>query len=210
MAATIRLSQPCHPPLVLKSDNGSPFISQLVRDLLIQWGVVLLLSPVRRPQYNGSIEAANGPMKVRTEHQAALAGRKACPGNAGGEWISGDLVGARDQANRLLRPRGPHGPTPHDLWQQRPPITDRQRRRFVAAVAHVRCQLGLTPRHEPALAQSEPTVISARPQAAGRSVCVTRARSTQGAVERSAIVNALSACGLLHIRRRPFTLPITL
>jgi transposase InsO family protein len=86
------------PPLVIKADNGSPFISQVVRDLLHQWGVVLLLSPVRRPQYNGSIEAANGPMKIRTEHVAALAGRP-------GEWISGDLAGARDQANRLLRPR---------------------------------------------------------------------------------------------------------
>ena len=191
------------PPLVIKADNGSPFISQLVRDLLIQWGVVLLLSPARRPQYNGSVEAANGSMKIRTEHVAALAGRP-------GEWHREDLAVARDQANRLLRPRGPNGPTPHDLWQQRPPITDRQRRRFVAAVAHFRRQLGLAPRPEPGQSQRSSTVISARPQAAGRSVCVTRARSSQGALERRAIVNALSACGLLRIWRRPFTLPITL
>ena len=48
------------PPLVLKADNGSAFDNDQVRGLLAAWGVTLLLSPVRRPQYNGSIEAANG------------------------------------------------------------------------------------------------------------------------------------------------------
>ena len=163
----------------------------------------MLLSPRRRPQYNGSVEAANGPMKARTEHQAALAGRP-------GQWASDDLAAARQQANQLLRPRGPHGPTPQDLWLRRPPITDRQRRRFAAAVDRFRRELGLAPRQPSDATPSQPTVISARPQAAGLSVCVTRASSKQGALERRAIVNALSACKLLHIRRRPFTLPITL
>jgi transposase InsO family protein len=190
------------PPLVIKADNGSPFISQAVRELLAFWAVALLLSPPRRPQYNGSVEAANGPMKTRTEHQAVLAGRP-------GIWTSDDLAVARDQANQLLRPRGPHGPTPHDLWQRRPPINDQHRRRFAAAVADFGRRLGLFDAQPPADAQPEPTVISARPQAAGRSVCVTRARSKQGALERRAIVNALSACKLLHIRRRLLTLPVT-
>ena len=132
------------PPLVINADNGGAIDNELVRAMLIQWGVVLLLSPVRRPQCNGCVEAANGSMKIRAEHQAALAGRP-------GEWISGDLAIARDQANQLLRPRGPHGPTPHDLWQQRPPITDRQegsRQRFTAAVDYFRRQLGLSPRRK--------------------------------------------------------------
>jgi transposase InsO family protein len=192
------------PPLVLKADNGSPFVSQAVRNLLRRWGVALLLSPVRRPQYNGSIEAANGPMKRRTEHVAALAGEP-------GFWIATDLAVAREQANQSLRPRGPHGPTPQDLWLRRSPITDRQRRQFVAAVADFRRRLGLGDSQPPADAQLEPTVISApsRHVGTGLSVCVTRARSTQGALERRAIVSALSACKLLHIRRRPFTLPVT-
>lgn len=190
------------PPLVIKADNGHAFDNELVRALLTQWGVCLLLSPVRRPQYNGSVEAANGSMEIRTGQVAALAGRP-------GEWSSGDLALARDRANEVHRPWGPNGPTPHDLLATRPPITDRQRTRFAAAVAYFRRQLGLTPRHQPETAQCSATVISVRPQAAGLSVCAQRPRSSQGALERRAIVSALSACGLLHIRRRPFTLPIT-
>jgi hypothetical protein len=200
------------PPLVIKADNGGAFDNALVRELLDRWGVILLLSPVRRPQYNGSVEAANGSLKIRTEQAAALAGRP-------GEWSSGDLAAARGQANQLLRPRGAHGPTPHDLWQKRPPNPlsldgrgsgegDRQRARFAAAVAYFRRQLGLPPRHPPEAAPCSATVISARPQAAGLSVRTQTPRSSQGALERRAIVNALSACGLLHIRRRPFTPPI--
>ena len=190
------------PPLVIKADNGGAFDNELVRTMLTQWAVVLLLSPVRRPQYNGSVEAAHGPLKIHTEHQAALAGRP-------GEWVSGDLAIAREQANQLLRRRGPNGPTPHDLWQQRPPITERQRQRFTAAVDYFRRQLGLTTRHEPDAGPLTATVISARPQGAGLSVCTKRSRSSRGALQRRAIVNALTACGLLHIRRRPFTLPVT-
>ena len=199
------------PPLVLKADNGSPFVSQAVGDLLNHWGVILLLSPPRRPQYNGAIEAANGPMKTRTEHVAARAGRP-------GLWSRMDLQHARDQANELLRPRGPHGPTPQNLWLRRSPITDRQRHRFAAAVAYFRHRLGPNGEQPVASSQLAATVISA-PQpvpstveesAAGPHICVARARSQQGALERRAIVNALSACNLLHIRRRPFTLPINL
>ncbi len=190
------------PPLVIKADHGSPFVSQGVANLLNRWRVILLLSPPRRPQYNGGVEAANGSLKTRTEHVASLAGRE-------GLWTSDDLAAARQQANLLLRPRGPHGPTPQDLWLRRPPIRDRQRRRFAAARADFRRRLGLHDAPPAADTPLAPTVISAPPQAAGLSVCVTRARSTQGALERRAIVSALSACKLLHLRRRPFTLPIT-
>jgi hypothetical protein len=40
-------------PLVLKSDNGSPFISRLLYELLAAWQVVPLFSPPRVPAYNG-------------------------------------------------------------------------------------------------------------------------------------------------------------
>jgi len=167
------------PPLLIKADNGSPFIGSAVRELLKQWGVFLLLSPVRRPQYNGSVEAANGSMKLRVEELAARADRP-------GVWTCRDTIIARVRANCLLRPKGPQGPTPHQLWQCRRPITDQQRRRFAAAVDYFRRRLaGATP-----------------------ATSNDQRRSPQGALERRAIVSALSACGLLHIRRRRFTPPV--
>ncbi len=55
-------------PLVIKADNGSPFISGDLRALLDRWGVRLLLSPPRTPRYNGSCEAGIGSMKKRTRY----------------------------------------------------------------------------------------------------------------------------------------------
>lgn len=181
--------------------RGSPLIGEAVRDLLVQWGTVLRLSPVRRPQYNGSVEAANGSMEIGTEHQAALAGR---PGVDQGGFGSCPRPGQPATSTA-----GPHGPTPHDFWQQRPPITDRLRRRFAVAVADFRHRLALSTDPPTAVAQPESTVISARPQGAGLSVCVQRSRGSQGALQPRAIVNALLACRLLPIRRRLFTPPIT-
>ena len=51
--------------------------NQHTAGLLHPWGVALFLSPVRRPQYNGSAETGNGSMKIRTEHVAAMARPKA-------------------------------------------------------------------------------------------------------------------------------------
>jgi hypothetical protein len=102
-------------PFPVAAESGQPRKSVMspfpgpVRGLLSAWGVFLHLSPPRRPQYYGSIEAANGSLKTRTEHLAASAGRP-------GQWTSTDLAQARDQANALLRPWGPHGPTPQQLW----------------------------------------------------------------------------------------------
>ena len=42
---------------------------------LLSWGVKHILSPPRRPQYNGGIEASNRWMKVGTEQEAEAAGR---------------------------------------------------------------------------------------------------------------------------------------
>jgi len=45
-------------PVVLKSDNGSAFISEQVLEVCKRWGVKLLFSPPRLPSYNGAVESA--------------------------------------------------------------------------------------------------------------------------------------------------------
>src|SRR5262249_3061484 len=45
------------PPLVLKTDNGSPFCAGPTLDFLHQTRVIPLFSPPRTPRYNGAIEA---------------------------------------------------------------------------------------------------------------------------------------------------------
>ena len=42
-------------PLVLKSDNGCQFLAQVTLTLLIQWQVLPLFNPPRRPAYNGEL-----------------------------------------------------------------------------------------------------------------------------------------------------------
>jgi transposase InsO family protein len=48
------------PPLVLKSDNGAPFVAEELRDLLEREGVHALYSPEGTPRYNGAVEAGIG------------------------------------------------------------------------------------------------------------------------------------------------------
>jgi transposase InsO family protein len=115
------------PPLVLKSDNGSAFRSELVQELLDRHRVVWLPSPVRMPRYNGSCEAGIGSMKVRTLFLAAAASRV-------GTWSSDDLETARRQANALTRPDDSTGPVPDDAWCARSPIADAERTQFRLAV----------------------------------------------------------------------------
>jgi transposase InsO family protein len=115
------------PPLVLKSDNGSPFKSELVAELLANWGVVPLRSPPVTPEYNESCEAGIGGMKVRTHYQAALNGRA-------GIWTCDDMEAARGQANEYHYPHGHTNFTPHQLWQSRAAIDYTERARFQQAV----------------------------------------------------------------------------
>ena len=118
-------------PLVLKSDNGSPFISHLLYELLDRWQVVPLFSPPKRPQYNGSCEASNGAMKKRTYFLAARRGRIV-------HWTSDDLEAALWQANEFHRPWGHRGPTRREVWAARLSITTDERAAFAATLA--RCQ----------------------------------------------------------------------
>ncbi|MFH0918822.1 MAG: hypothetical protein V1913_00555 [Fibrobacterota bacterium] len=50
-------------PLFFKKDNGSNLNSRIVRDVLLENWVIPLNSPVRYPQYNGSLENNNGRLK---------------------------------------------------------------------------------------------------------------------------------------------------
>ena len=121
-------------PLVLKSDNGSPFSAEATRNFLQCWGVWLLFSPPRTPAYNGSCEAAIGAMKKRTEYEAERQGHGQC-------WTEDDLEQARQNANATARPRGPQGATPVEAWQQRRPITPAERQSLAQTVGRLQGQL---------------------------------------------------------------------
>jgi transposase InsO family protein len=131
-AAVLRLLFAWHgAPLVLKSDNGSPFISHRFYELLDEWQVVPLFSPPKMPKYNGACEAGIGAMQVRTYSLAARMGRIV-------HWTSDELEAARLQANKFHRPWGHRGPTRSEVWDARLPIMANERAAFMAAVA--RCQ----------------------------------------------------------------------
>jgi transposase InsO family protein len=114
------------PPLVLKSDNGSPFTGTAVADLLKANRVMHLLSPPAWPRFNGSIEAGIHSLKDRTVAQAARTGHPGC-------WTSDDVAAARHEA--AVSPR-PHGTSPAASWLARTAISEVERASFHAAVEH--------------------------------------------------------------------------
>ena len=131
-AETIRpllgqLFQEFGPPLVLKSDNGSGFIAQVLRKWLSTQQVSQLFSPARHPQYNGALERSNGVLKTYTGVHAIQEGHPF-------RWTSDDLEHARQLANTISRPWGHKGPTPAEAWQARQPLTGEQRRAFLDSV----------------------------------------------------------------------------
>jgi len=143
-AALESLSLQHGPPLVLKCDNGSPFIAERTQNLLAAWGVVVLFSPPYTPRYNGACEAGIGGLKARTHHLAARRGRP-------GRWSTEDVEAARRLADEVQYPRRLRGRTADEVWQQRAPLTDEERRRFRDAVDDrrqaIRNQRGI-PLHE--------------------------------------------------------------
>ena len=112
------------PPPVLKSDSGSAFIADVLEDFLLSWGVKHILSPPRRPQYNGAAEASNRWMKVGTEREAEAAGRA-------GSWRREDMDRARLRANGAARR---NGRVPEEAWLARSPISEETRVAFAATV----------------------------------------------------------------------------
>ena len=114
-------------PLVLKSDNGSAFIAELLTGFLATKQVSQLFSPARRPQYNGALERSNGVLKTYTGLHAIREGHPF-------RWTSDDVEQARQLANTISRPWGRKGSTPEETWQAREPITAEQRGEFVPSV----------------------------------------------------------------------------
>ena len=169
------------PPLVLKSDNGSPFIAEDTLKLLNRWNVFPLFSPPLTPQYNGSLEASNGVMKVCADHQAARQGRP-------GHWTCDDLEAAQWFANHVFRPWGEHGPTRRQVWEQRLPISDDERSAFGRSLAE----------HREAVRLADKIPLEE-----------TLGRAAQAKVDRVAIRRALVECGILTFTRRSITPPVT-
>jgi len=121
-------------PLVLKSDNGGHFIDEEVRALLERWRVLHLLSPVRSPAYNGSIESAIGWSKESVAYIAERNGHADL-------WTAADIEEARCVANDTLRPRGVTGPTPAEAWRAGVPIEDGERNALRARAAAIEGEL---------------------------------------------------------------------
>jgi transposase InsO family protein len=167
-------------PLVLKSDNGSPFVGALVRELLDEHGVAGLVSAPHWPRYNGAIEAGIGSLKGRTDGHAARAGHP-------GYWTSDDVAAAVAEANALARPFGPAGASPDEAWAARTPITGEEREAFQGCVEKWR---------------NEESSVAGSCTRAGDAV------RSERAMARSAIRLALEERGYLQYRRRRIPPPI--
>jgi len=164
-------------PLVLKTDNGSPFVAQQTREFCQQQGVVNLLSPPLTPQYNGSIEAAGGQLKARA---ALIAQQQSC------DPCSSDILeAARLAANALNRPWGSAGPTPDQRWARRPPITLEQRQTLATLIEQKNIEITQSIQRERTQKGINPDLTAAN-------------RAT---VARTAIRQALVELGYLQIRR---------
>jgi transposase InsO family protein len=170
------------PPLVIKSDNGSPFIADETTTLLASHDVVHLLSPPYTPQYNGACEAGIGGLKTRTHEQAALAGRP-------GHWTADDVEAARCLGNELHRPFGPMAATPAEVWRARRPITTTERAAFITALA----------RHRDSILQDS-----------GYTIDEEASQATRASSERTAISRTLVECGLLKFTGRSVAPPLNI
>jgi len=168
-------------PLVLKADNGGAFTAEATREWADQHGVLLLISPPRTPKYNGSAEAGIGSIKTRAHYQSVRHGRP-------GHWTCDDVEAAVQQANETARPRGRWGPTPAEMWSQRLPIGETERRQFQRTYRrrYVReCQQR------------------------GLPWSVEVQRSERLSIDRVAISQALIEHGYLAIRRRRISTPFS-
>jgi transposase InsO family protein len=166
-------------PLVLKSDNGSPFIAVAVQQVVHDLGVKMLFSPPGWPRYNGAIEAGIGSLKTRTEEHASRRGRP-------GQWTFDDVEAARLESNSTARPQGRSGPTPDEAWAARTPITLEERTLFQAEVER----------------QRQAVDAQGGPEANPQTDLSERAR------DRLTIRRALEGLGYLTYTRRRITLPI--
>jgi hypothetical protein len=118
------------PPFVIKMDNGGSVSSQAVLTFLDEHAVVCLLSPIRKPRYNGACEAGNGALEVRAHHLAAAEGHP-------DYWNCQNVLEAARLGNAYSRMRGPDGPTPDEAWLDRDQPGIKDRVAFSAEVSRV-------------------------------------------------------------------------
>jgi hypothetical protein len=113
-------------PLVLKLDNGAPFVSAVTRAWARTVGTTLLYSPPRYPRYNGAIEASIGALTTRLHHAAVAAGHPHY-------WTCDDLEHARMHAN-AVRPSHRRCAS-LERWRSATRITTGERARFQSRYA---------------------------------------------------------------------------
>jgi hypothetical protein len=171
----------CGKPLVLKMDNGSAFIADEVKAFLSANAVVPFYSPPWTPSYNGSVEAGIGALEVRAFYESARHDRP-------GRWTSDDVAAARLQANGTIRRFGPGTPTPDEDWDRREPISACDSLMF--RLAYDRERQRACAEHDDANGSLESHRIRA-------------------SIDRAALTHALIERGLLLIRSRRVTPPIT-
>jgi hypothetical protein len=110
------------PPLVLKADNGSAFISDDVLELCCQHRVVVLYSPPLSPWYQGSIETGMNAIRDAVDEIVARKGRQ-------GQWTQDDLDQALCMLNLRAMPSR-DGAVPSEVWRYAQAITTAERQRF--------------------------------------------------------------------------------
>jgi len=132
------------------------------------------LSPPYTPWYNGAIEAGNGSHGTRTHYEAARHGHP-------GYWTRDDLEASRLQSDTTARPWGDRGPTPQDLWSERPPITQSERQVFRNCLENMQ--------------ELAPADLSDG--------------DVRAVVARAAVRRALETLGYLCVRRKRITPPFT-
>lgn len=167
-------------PLVLKTDNGSGFVAAGFVELLRREGITHLRSPVRRPQYNGSVERTIGHLKERARIFAERGGRE-------GAWSREDVAEAGKWLNEVSRPWGARGPSSRAVWELRQPSSVGEREAFRSKIAARRCE---------------------REGVAGSTMSATPSASEKARIERQIIEETLIETGLLVIHRGRQTLPI--
>ena len=172
----------CGKPLVLKMDNGSAFIAAEVKTFLAGLGVFPLYSPPCTPSYNGSVEAGIGALEVRAFFESARHDRP-------GRWTSDDVAAARLQANATIRRFGPGTPTPDEMWNGRTPISTLESHVFRLAYDRERLR---------ACAERDDAP------------CDRESHRFRASIDRVALSRALIVRGLLLLRSRRLTPPITL
>lgn len=94
-------------PLVIKSDNGSAFVSEEMQRFLEEHRVLHLRSPVRRPSYNGACEAGMRMLKEAAIDSAVLEGG----------WAGEHLPASARILNRMERRK--LGASPDAVWEGR-------------------------------------------------------------------------------------------